>query len=133
MVPKGHPLASRKSLAYAEVLPYEQVEQAVSSELTQLLDYSASQAGVVKRTRIRVRGFESMCNMIAAHMGVGVLPSFLKPSQIRLNGLRFIPLTDAWAHQHLCILVRDVATLLSAARAFIEHLRPGITKSPDWE
>jgi DNA-binding transcriptional LysR family regulator len=122
VVPIGHPLAGRDSIAYAECLRYDQVEQGYGSALSHLLDHAARQSGIAKRTRIRVRGFEAVCRMIGCGMGVGVVPSFLAASHGRLHDLRFVPLTDDWAHPLICIMVRDLESLPVAARAFVDHL-----------
>jgi DNA-binding transcriptional LysR family regulator len=121
-VPAKHPLARRKDVRYAETLKYEQVEQNQASALSQLLDYAARQSSAAKKTRIRVRGFDSVCNMIGLGLGIGVVPSFLEATYGRMHNLRFIPLTDAWAHPMICIMIRDLDSLPSAARALVEHL-----------
>ncbi|RKK03211.1 LysR family transcriptional regulator [Pseudoroseomonas wenyumeiae] len=123
VVPNGHALARRRKLSYSTLLQYEQVEQGYSSALSQLLDYAAQQSGLAKRTRIRVRGFEAVCRMIGSGMGIGVVPSFVQESVGRIYGLRFIPLDEPWAHPKICIMLRDLDSLPSAARSFVDHLR----------
>lgn len=123
VVPNGHALACRRKLTYSALLRYEQVEQGYSSALSQLLDYAARQSGFAKRTRIRVRGFEAVCRMIGSGMGIGVAPSFMQESVGQVYGLRFIPLDEPWAHPKICIMLRDLDSLPSAARSFVDHLR----------
>lgn len=122
VAPRSHPLASRTSVSYVETLAYDQVEQNRSSVLTQLLDQAANRSGVSKLTRIRVRGFEVVCGMIAAEMGVGVVPSFLRATQSRQRQLRFVPLSDEWAKLTIVMVAREFKSLPAAARAFVEHL-----------
>lgn len=129
-VPRNHPLASLSEVSYLQTLEYDQVEQNRVSALSQLLDEHAHQAGVVKRTRIRVRGFEAVCSMVGCGMGIGIVPSFLS-THADLYGLKMIPLTDAWAHPLICVLVRDFETLPSAAKAFVAHLRRAAVKGLD--
>ncbi|UFN47363.1 LysR family transcriptional regulator [Roseomonas sp. OT10] len=133
-VPEGHPLAQRPSVSYLETLEYDQVEQTTGSVLAQLMDGVARQASVMKRTRIRVRGFDTLCRMVGAGMGIGLAPSVMEASLGGRYGLRFIPLTDHWARPQICIMVRDVDSLSCAARDFVEHLRarslvPGRTET----
>lgn len=125
-VPKGHPLSAKRTATYAETLAFDQVEQNHGSVLTQLLDQAAGRSGIAKRTRIRVRGFETVCSMIGAEMGIGVVPSFLKEVHGRSKGLRFIPLSDEWAKSTLVIVARDLAMLPSGAREFVDHLQHSI-------
>jgi DNA-binding transcriptional LysR family regulator len=126
-VPADHPLAGSETIGYLETLKYEQVEQSAGGALSQLLDYVARQSSVTKRTRIRVRGFEAVARMIGSGMGIGVLPSFMEPNS-RMFGLKFIPLTDDWAHPLICVMTRDLQALPSAARAFVDHLRNASTE-----
>jgi DNA-binding transcriptional LysR family regulator len=122
-VPSRHPLARLKRVAYQQILKYEQVELSQGSALSQRLDYAAHQSMITKHTRVRVRGFEAVCQMIGYGMGIGVVPSFLEASYSKMYGLKFIPLSDEWAHPLICIMVRDLEGLPSAAKAFVEHLR----------
>ncbi|MGP1614937.1 MAG: LysR substrate-binding domain-containing protein, partial [Pollutimonas bauzanensis] len=108
---------------YSEVLEYDQVELTRSSALAQLLEYSAKQAAREKKTRIRVRGFDSVCMMIASGMGIGIVPMFLQDAQIARRRLVFIPLADEWSRLEICIMIRDYALLPASAQAFVDHLR----------
>lgn len=121
-VPDGHELSSYASLRYEETLNYEHVEQPQSSALTQLLDYAAKQNSLVKKTLIRVRGFEGVCHMIGIGMGIGIVPLFLAKAYGPAYNLHFVPLTDSWAHPLICIMFRSRANLPFTARAFVEHV-----------
>ncbi|WP_143161004.1 LysR family transcriptional regulator [Pollutimonas bauzanensis] len=123
VVPEGHPFTPRESVPYSEVLEYDQVELTRSSALAQLLEYSAKQAAREKKTRIRVRGFDSVCMMIASGMGIGIVPMFLQDAQIARRRLVFIPLADEWSRLEICIMIRDYALLPASAQAFVDHLR----------
>jgi DNA-binding transcriptional LysR family regulator len=121
-VPENHALAGRPSLRYEETLAYDHVEQPQTSALSQLLDYAAKQASMIKKTRIHVRGFDAVCHMVGLGMGIGVVPSFLSKTYGPTYDLRFIPLTDTWAHPLICIMYRERATLPAPALALVEHL-----------
>ena len=123
VVPKDHELAGRDSITYAQALAWDQVDPGRNSALGQLLDSAARQFPVAKHTRIRVHGFDATCRMIASGFGIGVAPAFMEESHGRLYGLAFIPLLEEWAHPEICIVVRDLQSLPSAAKAFVEHLR----------
>jgi DNA-binding transcriptional LysR family regulator len=124
-VPTKHPLAKLKKVTYRQILRYDQVELGRESALSQRLDSAAKQGMTTKHTRARVRGFEAVCQMIGYGMGIGVVPSFLEASYSQMYNLRFIPLSDEWAHPLICIMVRDLSGLPSAAKAFVEHLQKG--------
>jgi DNA-binding transcriptional LysR family regulator len=121
-MPANHPLAQHKTVRYEQTLAYEHVEQNQSTALSQLLDYAAKQSSLVKRTRIRIRGFDGVCNMIGLGMGIGIVPSFLASPYAPLYNLRFIPLSESWAHPVICIMLKDRSRLPSAAQALVSHL-----------
>lgn len=122
-MPAGHALARHKTLRYAQALRHDQVELTRSSALSTLLDNAAAQGSLVKRTRIRVHGFEGVCRMIANGMGIGVIPTLLKKTHEPLYNLKFVPLAESWAHPMISVVVRNVESLPGAARALVMHLR----------
>jgi DNA-binding transcriptional LysR family regulator len=74
------------------------------------------------RVRIQVRSFDAMCQMVAAGLGVAVLPADAVRALVRSLSLRQIPLTDSWARRQLLIGVRDLDSLPRAARQLVDHL-----------
>jgi DNA-binding transcriptional LysR family regulator len=69
-----------------------------------------------------VRSFDAMCQMVAAGLGVAVLPADAVRALVRSLNLRQIPLQDAWARRQLLIGVRDMQALPRHARMLVEHL-----------
>lgn len=110
-------------MTYVQALRFDQVELGRSSALSTVLDNAAVQTTLVKRTRIRVHGFEGVCRMVASGMGIGVIPSLLGPTHERVYDLKFVPLNETWAHPLICIVVRDIDSLPGAAKALVAHLR----------
>lgn len=72
-----HPLASRSSLAFADTLgsDYDRTFRRVPS--TCAPTPPRAEAGKVLRLRIHVPGFDAMCRMVQANMGIGILPQRL--------------------------------------------------------
>jgi DNA-binding transcriptional LysR family regulator len=60
--------------------------------------------------------------MVAAGLGVAVLPADAVRALVRSLDLRQIPLKDAWARRQLLIGVRDLEDLPRHARQLVEHL-----------
>jgi DNA-binding transcriptional LysR family regulator len=118
-----HPLAKLKEVAYLQTLRYDYVEQNRGTAISQMLDYAEKQSSSTRHTRIRVRGWEAVCRMISCRMGIGIVPSLLEVSYGALYHLKFVPLTDDWAHQRICIIARNFEGLPSAAKALVNHLR----------
>ena len=84
---------------------------------------AAREAGKVLRVRIHVPGFDAMCRMIQANMGIGILPQRAYELFGRALGLHAVPLTDEWSDRALILVVRDEALLSPVSRMLFEHLR----------
>jgi len=69
-----------------------------------------------------VRSFDAMCQMVAAGMGVAVLPREAIQPHLRSMNLREIALEDAWAERRLLIGLRDANAVPRHVRTLIDHL-----------
>jgi len=122
VVPARHPLAKRRSLRFEEATDYDVVSLSQGTSLAQRLQAETDAMGRRLRVRIQVRSFDAMCQMVAAGLGVAVLPADAVRALVRSLNLRQIPLTDAWARRQLLIGVRDLETLPRHARLLVDHL-----------
>ena len=122
VVPAGHALARRRSLRFEEAADFDVVSLSQGTSLAQRLQVETEAMGRRLRVRIQVRSFDAMCQMVAAGLGVAVLPSDAVRALVRSLNLRQIPLTDAWARRQLLIGVRDLETLPRHARLLVDHL-----------
>ena len=55
------------------------------------------------RIRIHVRSFDAMCQMVAAGLGVAVLPEAAARPLVKALGLRLVALTDPWVERDLLL------------------------------
>jgi DNA-binding transcriptional LysR family regulator len=122
VVPAGHPLARRRALAFDETLDYDFVSLSQGTSLARRLEAETEAMGRRLKLRIQVRSFDAMCQMVAAGLGVAVLPADAVRALVRSLDLRQIPLKDAWARRQLLIGVRDLDQLPHHARQLVEHL-----------
>ena len=125
VVPAGHALARRRSLGFEEAADFDVVSLSQGTSLAQRLQAETEAMGRRLRVRIQVRSFDAMCQMVAAGLGVAVLPADAVRALVRSLNLRQIPLTDAWARRQLLIGVRDLETLPRHARLLVDHLGAG--------
>ena len=123
VLPAAHPKAKARRLAYAELLDDDLVEMGRDSGIVRLFDEAAREARASRTVRARVSSFETICTLVGRGMGVGVAPLYLKASKERSLGVRFVPLSDAWAQPPSVVVVRDLDALPVAAQAFVAHLR----------
>lgn len=123
VAPHGHALARKKSVKLVEALEFDFVGAHPGSAINNLLTKAASEAGKPLKLRIQVTGFDALCLMVAAGMGVGVMPR--KSAQLYQAelGIKLVPLTESWARRRLVICVRSDSILPTASQLLVDHLR----------
>jgi DNA-binding transcriptional LysR family regulator len=124
VVPPGHPLAHRRSVAFADTMDYDFVSLTGRTSLAQRLALESGHLGRPLRIRIRVRSFDAMCQMVAAGLGIAVLPDKAVQPLVLALGLSKLELTDDWVARALLLGMRDLQALARPARSLLEHLAP---------
>lgn len=122
VVPDGHPLARRKSVRFDDALEFDFVSLTHSTSLAKRLQLATSLSDRRLKLRIQVRSFDAMCLMVAAGLGIAVLPDAAARPHIRSMGLRKIGLSEDWAERALLICARDLNALPKPARLLVQHL-----------
>jgi DNA-binding transcriptional LysR family regulator len=122
LMPADHPLAARKSVAFADTLASDYVGLHAASSINMRTHAAAREAGKMLRLRIHVPGFDAMCRMVQANMGIGILPHKAYELFGRALGLHAVPLTDAWSDRSLILVVRDEAQLSPVSRLLFDYL-----------
>lgn len=122
IVPCGHALAGRQRIAFAEALGSEFVGLSGEGALGGHLAGHAARAGGRMRTRVRVRGLDAACRMVALGAGVAVVPEAVARQWDARRALALISLEDPWAERRLVVAVRRLDALPSHARRLAEHL-----------
>ncbi|HEX4487744.1 MAG TPA: LysR family transcriptional regulator, partial [Terriglobales bacterium] len=119
---RRHPLAGRKSVRFADALAYDFVGLHSNSSLHYRLLREASEIGRPLNLRIQVTSFDAVCAMVAAGLGVGIVPRGAATPYTRSLGLASVRLNESWARRRLHICVRSLAELSPAARLLVDHL-----------
>ncbi|QHI98416.1 LysR family transcriptional regulator [Xylophilus rhododendri] len=132
-VPRGHELAGRTGVAFSEVLALELVGLSPGSALDEHLALHARRLGQRLRYRIRLRGFDAVCRMVAQGVAPAIVPQAVAVRCARQGGLQRVPLSDAWARRSLMLCVRDTPELPPPARRLLDWLLlppPGLSRPP---
>lgn len=119
IVPAGHPFARRRSVHFVETLNFDFVCLEAESPIYAALRREAAKLNRQLRARIQVRGFDALCRMVEAGLGVGIVPrnvalSIAQPMAVVMVGLR-----EPWAARELCIVYRDAEELTRVERQFV--------------
>lgn len=118
-----HALAARRALAFQDIAQLPFVGLHAGSSLHHLLTRASIEANVALNWKIHVTSFDAACAMVAAGLGVSIVPRAAATPYIRSLSLAVVPLTDAWATRQLFLCSRSDTQLHSAARLLFEHLR----------
>jgi DNA-binding transcriptional LysR family regulator len=119
----SHPLARRSSISFAELGGQPFVGLHAGSSLHPLLTRAAEESGATPNWRIHVTSFDAACAMVAAGLGVNIVPRAASIPYVRSLALAALPLTDTWASRQLFLCARNEPPLQAAALALFEHLR----------
>ena len=119
IAPPGHPLLGDRAVRLSEVLEHELVGMNMSTSLMRQINGQASLSGQSARLRVQVRGFDTMCKMVAAGVGVAILPHLSALPLAPALGLGMQRIEGEWTQRRLYLALRDPNQLSSAARAFV--------------
>ena len=122
VMPPGHDLSARKSVRFAEMLGYDLVGGKRGSAIDSLVNRAAAELGQTIRRRINVSGFETVCRMAEANLGIGLVPA--QSAERYLSAMRIVavPLDEPWAMRQLNLCFAASQTLPPATRQLVEHL-----------
>ncbi|HEY4066370.1 MAG TPA: LysR substrate-binding domain-containing protein [Burkholderiaceae bacterium] len=122
VVPPGHALAREPAVMFSDSLAFDHIGLAEGSALRAFLQRQCDELHRTLQLRIEVSGFEIACRMIAAGVGVGVMPESAARRQARTLAIAIVPLRDDWSlrAQHVC--VRQLAALPGFAQDLVALL-----------
>jgi DNA-binding transcriptional LysR family regulator len=83
----------------------------------------AARLGVRLRYRARLRDFDAICELVAADVGVAVMPEAAARRSAQSLPITMIRIRDAWANRRLVICARSFKSLPRPAKLLVEHLR----------
>jgi DNA-binding transcriptional LysR family regulator len=126
VVARGHPLARRKTIEFAEVLDHDFVGLDRTSAIQRFLADKAARLGRPLRLRVQLRSFDAVCRMVERNVGVGIVPETTVRWAAKSMAIEAVELADAWALRELTICVRDFDALPPYARQLVEHMRAGV-------
>lgn len=122
VTPEGHPLARHRSITLRQMADYPFINMYQGSTLATFLHEKMEQSGKQFRARIQLYSFESICRMVEAGVGVGVVPDTAFRRYGKTMKLAVIPLNEPWVLRERCILVRDVELLPACATGLIDAI-----------
>jgi DNA-binding transcriptional LysR family regulator len=122
VTPRKHRLARRRRVPFAETLAEDMIGMHHGSTLQDFLTQQADRLGLHLKLRIQLSNFDAMCRMVAAGVGVGIVPESAARRNLQSMELAQVELSDAWNVRERYILVRERDSLPPFANALIDAL-----------
>jgi DNA-binding transcriptional LysR family regulator len=116
-------LASRRLVDFSEVVKQDFIGLITSSALHAHVTGHAARLGARLRFRARMNNFDAIGQMVAAGIGVAVMPEVAAKRCARSMKINVIRIRDPWANRRLAICARSFKALPRPAQQLVEHLR----------
>jgi DNA-binding transcriptional LysR family regulator len=117
-----HRLAASTKLAFADALDADFVGTDRASSLQRFLSEKAERTGRRMKLRVQLRSFDGVCRMVAANVGIGIVPESSAIRSKQSMKLHVIELNEEWALRNLMICVRSLKDLPIYAQDLVKQL-----------
>ncbi len=116
-------LAGRRQIDFLEVAGHDFVGLTNATALQVHISKHAARLGMRLHFRARLRDFDAICRMVAADVGIAVMPETAAKRCARSMPIATIKIRDVWADRKLVICARSFTSLPRPAKLLVEHLR----------
>jgi DNA-binding transcriptional LysR family regulator len=123
VAPRRDAFAARRQIDFLEVSGRDFVGLTNSTALAGHVAKHAARLGVRLRFRARLRDFDAICQMVAAGVGIAVVPESTAKRCAGTLPIAMIKIRDGWANRRLAICARSFKSLPRPAKQLVEHLR----------
>ena len=115
--------AGRRRIDFLEAGSCDFVGLTNSTALQSHISKHAARLGMRLRFRARLRDFDAICQLVAAGVGVAVVPEVAAKRCARAMPIAMVGIRDAWANRKLAICARSFKSLPRPAKQLVDHLR----------
>ena len=122
VTPVNHPLMRKKSIKFAETLSHPYIGFHSGSTLGDFLSDLQSKMGITMDTRVNVSGFESVCRMVEAGVGISIIPESSANRHQRTMNIHKIYLDELWAERKRSIIMQDYQRLEPVTQALVQEI-----------
>src|SRR5262245_4718783 len=123
VMPRRHPLAGKRKVAFAETLDHDYVGLGTGSALQEFIGQQAERVGQRLRVRVRLSSFDVICQKVEGGTGIAIVPEATARRWRRSMALSIAHLTDPWAIRHLTLCVQSLQSASPHARRLLGYLR----------
>ena len=120
---RGDELAKRRHVDFREVTGRDFIGLTTASALHAHIAGHAARLGARLRFRARLNNFHSIGQMVAAGIGIAVMPEVAARRCAKSMRIGLVRIRDPWASRKLVICARSFKALPRPAQQLVEHLR----------
>jgi DNA-binding transcriptional LysR family regulator len=117
------PFAGRRQIDFQEAAACNFVGLTNATALQLHIAKHAARLGMRLHVRARLRDFDAICRMVAADVGVAVVPESAAKRCARTMPIATVRIRDAWANRKLVICARSFKALPRPAKSLVDYLR----------
>src|SRR5690606_23703552 len=121
LAPLDHPLARYERLRFEQTLEHEQITLLPGTQINYQITKVAMEANRSVRVRTEVSGYDAMCLLVNAGMGIAILPRE-SASIYQIPNTRMIELDETWSQREILIGVRRRDDLQPSAETLLSFL-----------
>jgi len=122
IVPPTHKFAINKKVDFERVLFEPMVGLTSGDALQSHIEAHARKLGITLNVRIRLKTFESVCQLVGHGVGVAIIPERTAKRFRRKFGFDVVRLNDSWAMRQLCVCFQDLTQLSAPMRNLLLFL-----------
>lgn len=119
----NHPLARRPTLSLADTLDEPSIGISPGGLLDQLLRRQAALLGRAPAYRMQVSSMDAACRLIAAGLGIAIVPREVPVALAGAGRLALVPLAETWAQRRFVAVTRPAPLCPASARLLAEFLQ----------
>jgi DNA-binding transcriptional LysR family regulator len=121
-VAPGHRLAVADKVRFAEVIDHDYIGLHQGSTLQSFVDQLLQNSRRRLHIRVQVSNFESVCRMVEAGVGIGIVPESAALRHRQTMKILIKPLDEDWALRERHVLARRGDSLPSYTQALIDSI-----------
>jgi len=123
IAPPGDEIAQRRQAAFRDIAARDFVGLTEASALQNHIAMQAAKLGVRLRIRARLRGFDAICQMVEAGVGLAIIPDVAARRYSRTMRIRTVRIADPWTSRRLAICMRGRQSLPRPVQQLADHLK----------
>ena len=115
--------AGRRQIDFQDMAGRDFVGLTNATALNQHIAKHAARLGMRFHFRARLRDFDAICQMVAAGVGIAVVPEAAARRCAPSMPIAIVRIRDPWANRRLVICARSFTSVPRPAKQLVDHLR----------